>query len=397
MNILHISPYLPSLDTNHAGGVCMGRQIETLREWNQVYVLTFIASDFDQLLANKLKEDARYHFVKLYKWSKALHVLFEPWFPAYFAARSSLRFAVLLVWCVVRYRIDAIHGEYASMAQYQWICRLFPRLRYYMTEHDVTTQSYERRVKQEQGLKKRYLSYQMRRLYYYEKIYCRRADAVMTFSHKDKVLLERQYGLSGIYVLNPYFGIEDGMIGVPECQKKERNTLCFLGQMGREENVAAAIRLIGLGEQLKNSGYPVKILIVGNNPPPELRRLESDTVHITGFVEDVDAYVLKSGIAVFPLTLGAGIKLKVLRSIALGTPVVTTDIGAEGIDEEGSVLLLAKTESEFVRTIADIINMGDKDYFDLCRNGQEYAKTNFGWERSKQVLKRLYESEKIGV
>ena len=54
----------------------------------------------------------------------------------------------------MRYRIDAIHGEYASMAQYQWICRLFPRLRYYMTEHDVTTQSYERRVKQEQGLKK---------------------------------------------------------------------------------------------------------------------------------------------------------------------------------------------------------------------------------------------------
>ena len=103
MNILHISPYLPSLETNHAGGVCMGRQIETLRIWNEVYVLTFIASDFDQLLANKLKEDARYHFVKLYKWSKALHVLFEPWFPAYFAARSSLRLQYCLfgVWCVI--------------------------------------------------------------------------------------------------------------------------------------------------------------------------------------------------------------------------------------------------------------------------------------------------------
>ena len=45
MNVLHISPYLPSLETNHAGGVCMGRQIETLRDWNQVYVLTFIASE----------------------------------------------------------------------------------------------------------------------------------------------------------------------------------------------------------------------------------------------------------------------------------------------------------------------------------------------------------------
>ena len=219
----------------------------------------------------------------------------------------------------------------------------------------------------------------------------------MTFSFKDKLLLENQYGLTGIQVLNPYFGIEDEMMEEPEYHEKERNTLCFLGQMGREENAVAAMSLVRLGEKLEDAGYPVNIYIVGNNPPLELRQMEGDTVHITGFVEDVDEYVLKSGIAVFPLTLGAGIKLKVLRSIALGTPVVTTDIGAEGIDEEGSVLLLAKTESEFVQAIVDVINMGDKDYFDLCRNGQEYAKTNFGWERSKQVLKRLYESEKIGV
>ena len=128
--------------------------------------------------------------------------------------------------------------------------------------------------------------------------------------------------------------------------------------MGREENAVAAMSLVRLGEKLEDAGYPVNIYIVGNNPPLELRQMEGDTVHITGFVEDVDEYVLKSGIAVFPLTLGAGIKLKVLRSIALGTPVVTTDIGAEGIDEEGSVLLLAKTESEFVQAIVDVINMG---------------------------------------
>lgn len=397
MNVLHISPYLPSLETNHAGGVCMGRQIETLREWNQVYVLTFIASDFDQKLAVKLKEDSRYHFVKLYKWSKALHVLFEPWLPAYFAARSSLRFAMMLIWCVWYYDIDVIHGEYAAMAQYQWICRLFPKLRYYMIEHDVTTQAYERKAEQEQGWKKRYFSYQIRRLYHYEKIYSHRSDAVMTFSYKDKQLLEKQYGLSGVHVLNPYFGIEDGIMDGTEYREKKRNTLCFLGQMGRDENALAAMSLIRLGERLKISGYSVNIYIVGNNPPPELRQLESDAVHITGFVEDVDEYVLKSGIAVFPLTLGAGIKLKVLRSLALGTPVVTTDIGAEGIDEKGSILFLAKTESEFVQIIVDIMNMGEKEYCDLCRNGQEYAKTYFGWERSERILRQLYESEKIGV
>ena len=43
------------------------------------------------------------------------------------------------------------------------------------------------------------------------------------------------------------------------------------------------------------------------------------------------------------------------------------------------------------------MNMGEKEYCDLCRDGQEYAKLHFGWERSEQVLRGLYESEKIGV
>ena len=47
MNILHISPYFPSTKANHAGGVCMGKEIETLQKWHQVYVLTFEASEFD--------------------------------------------------------------------------------------------------------------------------------------------------------------------------------------------------------------------------------------------------------------------------------------------------------------------------------------------------------------
>ena len=42
MNILHISPYVPSLHTNHAGGVCMGKQVEALRKKHNVFVLSFI-------------------------------------------------------------------------------------------------------------------------------------------------------------------------------------------------------------------------------------------------------------------------------------------------------------------------------------------------------------------
>ena len=88
MNILHISPYFPSTKANHAGGVCMGKEIETLQKWHQVYVLTFEASEFDAGLKKEYAEDDYYHSVKINKFTRMVHVALEPWMPNYFAAGS---------------------------------------------------------------------------------------------------------------------------------------------------------------------------------------------------------------------------------------------------------------------------------------------------------------------
>lgn len=392
MNILHISPYLPSQETNHAGGICMGRQIETMREQHQVFVLSFIASEFDQALSKKYKYDRRYHFVKLYTWSKAVHALLAPWMPNYFAVRTSIRFSFKLIWCICHYQIDAVHGEYASMAQYQWICRLFPHVRYYMTEHDVTTQSYERKCETTKGLKRWYLQFQIRRLRIYEMRYCRRADAVLTFSEKDKHLLEKQYGLKDVKVLTPFFGIED-QDSSSDGQKQDMvksDTICFVGQMGREENVRAAKRLIEIGKRLNSEETSKQLYIIGNKPPKEIELLKSADVHVTGFIDDIDEYIMKSWVAVFPLTLGAGIKLKVLRSMALGTPVITSSVGAEGIDEEGKVLILAETDEEFLLKIDQVLKLSNHDYEVLCKRNRAYILDKFNWKKSEKVLEDLY-------
>ena len=97
MNILHISPYFPSTKANHAGGVCMGKEVETLKKWHQVYVLTFEASEFDAGLKKEYEKDEHYHSVKISKITRMAHVIAEPWMPNYFAARSSFRFAWELI------------------------------------------------------------------------------------------------------------------------------------------------------------------------------------------------------------------------------------------------------------------------------------------------------------
>ena len=51
MNILHISPYVPSIHASHAGGVCMGKEVETLKEKHNVFVLSFINDEKEQKIA----------------------------------------------------------------------------------------------------------------------------------------------------------------------------------------------------------------------------------------------------------------------------------------------------------------------------------------------------------
>ena len=400
MNILHISPYFPSTKANHAGGVCMGKEIETLQKWHQVYVLTFEASEFDAGLKKEYAGDDHYHSVKINKFTRMIHVALEPWMPNYFAARSSFRFAWKLIGLVKKYKIDAIHAEYASMGQYLWIRRLFPDLKFNITEHDMTAQSYERKVGDSHGLKKAYLGFQLDRVLKKEGKYCRKADRVFTFNQKDKRLIEEKYHVQNCQVLNPYYGIEDDVIRNDVAENEvtktadpatgtQPYTLCFLGQMGRDENYQAAMRLITIAERVKKQIPQLQIYIVGNRPPEKLKQKENQWIHVTGFVEDVDIYLKTAALAVFPLTLGAGIKLKVLRSLALGTAVITGNVGAEGIDEDYQVIIPAETDEEYEKQIVEYLNDPEKRSLRAIES-RNYIKEYFSWKTSERILAQVY-------
>lgn len=393
MNILHISPYYPSLETNHAGGVCMGKEIESLEKNHNVYILTFVASNYDKILAASEKREHCW-YVSIHKWNRALHVMLEPFLPAYFAARTSFRFAAKLIYYIKRYHIEAVHAEYSSMGQYiGLIKKIFPLVKVHLIAHDITVQSYVRKKEGSRGLKRRYYEWEYKKVRLWEGRYCRSADEVLTFNEKDCRLLKDLYRIEKIRVLNPYYGIED-VHSKPSEKKRdvEYANICFLGQMGREENYLAAQRLIRIGYILKKIIPELNIYIIGNQPSEALKKEQNEFIHITGFVEDVDEYMRKAQVAVFPLTLGAGIKVKVLRSLALGVPVVTGKVGAEGIDEDGEVILLAETDEEYIDNVLKLVK-DEKKCLELSRLSREYVKRNFSWVKSEKILKCLYEEE----
>ena len=152
-------------------------------------------------------------------------------------------------------------------------------------------------------------------------------------------------------MLNPYYGLEFKEVSTKE---KIPYRICFVGQMGRDENHVAAMRLIHIFKRLNHEDW--KLNIIGAYPKDELKNMECDNIHITGFVDDINEEILKNEIAVFPLTYGAGIKLKVLLVFGLGLPVITTSVGAEGIDQEGKILNLAETDEEIIAQINNLFS-----------------------------------------
>ena len=281
----------------------MGKEIETLRKSHNIYILSFLSQPLDRELFLKSQEDEHIQAVGINKLTRAWHILTEPWMPYYFAARTSVRFALKLIRTVQKYHIDAIHAEYAAMGQYMWIKRLFPHLQFNLIEHDMTAQSFERKVEYSRGLLQKYMRRQLQLIVKKESRYIRKADQVLTFNEKDRRLIKERYGREDVLILNPYFGELDDTEALskpaelPEIAGSEGATaggsdvidinadnrkpgyICFLGQMGRPENHRAAMRLIGIIKEVRKQIPYVQLYIVGNGPSETLKKQEREYIH----------------------------------------------------------------------------------------------------------------------
>lgn len=390
MNILHISPYVPSLHTNHAGGVCMGKQVEALRKKHNVFVLSFITMPLEEKLVKEEYDTNNSYFIRISNKDRIIQGLLHLNKPLMFSARSSKEFKHKFLEIIEEKQIDAIHCEYTAMAQYIWIKEKYPNIMFNIVEHDVTRQSFYRKANDSTGLKKLFWKWQLNLATKWEKEYCTKANHVIAVNSKDERLLHEYYGLNNVELMNPYYGVDFDEISNKQVDKIKKS-ICFIGQMGREENHLAAMRLIQIVQSLNRDD--IKLTIIGAHPNEELLKQECDNIHITGFVDSIEDEILKNEIAVFPLTLGAGIKLKVLLACGLGLPVITTDIGAEGIDEDGSTLILAQTNEQIKNEILNLIDNPEKIKL-KSNESKEFVQKYFSWNKTVELFDRLYEVRK---
>jgi glycosyltransferase involved in cell wall biosynthesis len=144
----------------------------------------------------------------------------------------------------------------------------------------------------------------------------------------------------------------------------------------RTRRPAAVIRITGKAE-----GVPLDQLPTGNG------------VVLTGFLDDVRPAVAQSCVCVVPLNMGGGTRLKILEAMALGTPVVSTSKGAEGLGVvPGQDLLIADEPTEFAEAVVNLLEDHQLRQM-LSLNGRDLVRSKYDWDKIGQqyetILRRL--------
>jgi glycosyltransferase involved in cell wall biosynthesis len=144
-----------------------------------------------------------------------------------------------------------------------------------------------------------------------------------------------------------------------QMRRRHPRTVLFVGTMGYAPNADGARWFISrVWPRLRRAfASPLRLLIVGHNPSPSLRRLSrGGEIVVTGTVRDVDIFYRKADLAVIPIRAGGGSRVKLLEAAAFGVPIVSTRLGAEGLAfRPGCELLIADDAGKFVRACAAVL------------------------------------------
>jgi polysaccharide biosynthesis protein PslH len=164
-------------------------------------------------------------------------------------------------------------------------------------------------------------------------------------------------------------------------------TVVFVAQFGWKPNVEGALWLGRKVWPLVRAVRPdARLLLVGRQPAPAVRDLAGPDVEVTGTVPDVRPLLARARCTVAPLSAGGGSRLKILESLAAGRPVVSTRVGAEGLDDVvAHGIVIADDPRSFadaVIALLDDANLAER----VGKEGHNRVATRYTWDKTLAPL-----------
>jgi polysaccharide biosynthesis protein PslH len=247
-----------------------------------------------------------------------------------------------------REEFDVVQFECAQMAVYAagrktWAVPVC------LDEHNIEYDIVKRTAEAEVGtIRRAYSAVNWRKLRAEEHKAWRRFDGVVLTSARDEAMLRAdEPGTLTAVVPN---GV-DVEAFTPRETPEDPFTVLFFGALHYYPNVdALEYFLREIWPTIKAEEPSARFCILGRNPPSFVEAWLDRGVEVLGFVEDVRPYIARASVVIAPLRIGGGTRLKVLEAMSLAKAVVSTTLGAEGLDvTHGENILIADDSDAFAQ------------------------------------------------
>jgi glycosyltransferase involved in cell wall biosynthesis len=176
-------------------------------------------------------------------------------------------------------------------------------------------------------------------------------------------------------------------------------SVLFVGNFAYEPNVDAALYFSRDIFPLILKDVPnVKLLLVGNAPPSEISSLVSSRhIEVSGRVASIIPFYKHADVVVCPLRIGGGVKVKILEALGLGKAIVSTSIGAQGLDlSTYRAVAVADEAIDFAQNVVRFLVHPEERHMQE-RQALAYARTLPTWDQVSEAYARLYEEISIRV
>jgi glycosyltransferase involved in cell wall biosynthesis len=304
-----------------------------------------------------------------------------------------------------------VHADQLWMAQYGLYARQVAKDRnlcLILDEHNACFQIYQRLAEHEAHPLKRWLwRREWPALKHFEIHACAMFDRVVTVTEEDREILQSLVNSLSREVGSG--GIDKGFTAIPICvdvaavkpvspNQSSLDTL-HLGTMFWMPNVEGVLWFAREVWPTVRKRFPeATFTVVGKNPPTSIRDLADSALNgpaggikVTGYVPDPQQYLENAAVFVVPLFSAGGMRVKIVDGWRWGLPIVSTTIGAEGINyRDGENILIADSPEDFSKAIIRVLSEPDLAQR-LRQNGRSWVEQHYDWQKVYSAWDAIYD------
>lgn len=291
---------------------------------------------------------------------------------------------------VKNWDVDIVQIEHSFLAPYVDSIPPASRCRKILSFHNLGVSQYKRMLNLKTSISEKFLFLvKWMLMLRWEAKYAEKCDNSLVVSPLDGELLKSENPNLTVSVIEN--GI-DSQFYHPLPETTCGNTLLFIGVIGYPPNADAVLYFCDSIMPLVQQQIPdVKLIVVGHEPALKICKLaERRNVVVTGYVKDVIPYYQQSQVTIVPLRGGGGTRIKILESMALGRPVVSTSLGCEGLDViDKENIMIADTPSEFAERVVQLLKDNELRVR-ISRNARQLVEKHYDWSEISGKLMAVY-------